>query len=72
MTFLMWLVGSVLAGPLTGMAADSEQVAIRKVRVGYFEFPSYHEMGKEGEVNTGSGYGCDFLFLLRRYANLNY
>ena len=45
---------------------------VQKVRVGYFGFPGYHEMGQEGKLTTGSGYGCDFLFLLRRYANLNY
>ena len=72
MMFLVWLVGRLLTGPLTSLVAASEQADIRKVRVGYFEFPRYHEMGKEGQVNTGSGYGCDFLFLLRRYAKLNY
>ena len=52
--------------------AAAQKCSVRKVKVGYFEFPSYHERGQEGKFTTGSGYGCDFLFLLRRYANLNY
>lgn len=74
MTFLVWLVGSLLTGPLTSLAAASEQADIRKVRVGYFEFPRYHELQEKGAgaFDSGTGYGCDFLFLLRRYAKLNY
>ncbi|MGN1088152.1 MAG: transporter substrate-binding domain-containing protein, partial [Phascolarctobacterium sp.] len=74
MTFLVWLVGSLLTGPLTSLAAASEQADIRKVRVGYFEFPKYHELQEKGAgaFDSGTGYGCDFLSLLRRYAKLNY
>lgn len=74
MTFLVWLVGSLLTGPLTSLAAASEQADIRKVRVGYFEFPRYHELQEKGAgaFDSGTGYGCDFLSLLRRYAKLNY
>ena len=36
MMFLVWLVGSLLTGPLMSLAAASEQADIRKVRVGYF------------------------------------
>ncbi|MGM9583444.1 MAG: ATP-binding protein [Phascolarctobacterium sp.] len=71
-----WLTCCVLAcaAEQTEKAAGAPQTALQKVRVGYFEFPSYHNMSRseDGKMTMGSGYGCDFLFLLRRYANLNY
>ncbi|MGM9519322.1 MAG: response regulator [Phascolarctobacterium sp.] len=60
------------SAPKTAQA--TKVTPVRKVRVGFFEFPGYHELQEKslGSFDTGSGYGCDFLFLLRRYANLNY
>lgn len=55
--------------PLTASATNSP---IKTVKVGYFYFPGYQEMQDDGSVLRGSGYGNDFLQLLRRYANLNY
>lgn len=39
------------------------------IKVGFFAFDGYHEVDENG---TRSGYGYDFLSLLRRYANINY
>ena len=44
----------------------------RTIRVGYFAFPGYHELHESENGLQGSGYGFDFLQLLRRYTNLNY
>ena len=53
--------------PTTAFAAEPGTI-----RVGYFAFPGYHEMSQEENGPQGSGYGFDFLQLLRRYTNLNY
>ena len=53
--------------PLTAFAAEPQTI-----RVGYFAFPGYHEMYQRENGSQGSGYGFDFLQLLRRYTNLNY
>ena len=55
--------------PLKVFAAET---TIETINVGYFAFPGYHEITNDGSVNRGSGYGNDFLQLLRRYSNLNY
>ncbi|MGN0009330.1 MAG: ATP-binding protein [Desulfovibrionaceae bacterium] len=44
----------------------------RTIRVGYFAFPGYHEIIRDEKGPQGSGYGFDFLRLLRRYTSLNY
>ena len=44
----------------------------RTIRVGYFAFPGYHELHEGENGLQGSGYGFDFLQMLRRYTNLNY
>ncbi|MDO4517435.1 MAG: transporter substrate-binding domain-containing protein [Bacillota bacterium] len=44
----------------------------RTVRVGYFAFPGYHDVHQGENGPQGSGYGFDFLQMLRRYTNLNY
>ena len=44
----------------------------KTIRVGYFAFPGYHEVCQDENGLHGSGYGFDFLQLLRRYTNLNY
>ena len=53
--------------PCTALAAES-----KTIRVGYFAFPGYHEVYQDENGLRGSGYGFDFLQLLRRYTNLNY
>lgn len=53
--------------PLTVSAAEP-----RTIRVGYFAFPGYHEVFQSENGPQGSGYGFDFLQMLRRYTNLNY
>lgn len=53
--------------PLTSFAAEP-----KTIRVGYFAFPGYHEIIQDENGPQGSGYGFDFLQLLRRYTNLNY
>ena len=53
--------------PLTAFAAEPQTI-----RVGYFAFPGYHEVLESENGPQGSGYGFDFLQLLRRYTNLNY
>ena len=71
-----WLACCALAFAAEHRDQDAlmSQTSPQKVRVGYFAFPGYHNMSKseDGGMDVGSGYGCDFLFLLRRYANLNY
>ena len=44
----------------------------RTIRVGYFAFKGYHEMLETENGTIGSGYGYDFLQLLKRYTNLNF
>ena len=53
--------------PLTAFAAEPQTI-----RVGYLAFPGYHEVLESENGPQGSGYGFDFLQLLRRYTNLNY
>ncbi|MGN0366140.1 MAG: substrate-binding periplasmic protein [Suilimivivens sp.] len=53
--------------PLTTFASEPQTI-----RVGYFAFPGYHEVSQDENGPQGSGYGFDFLQLLRRYTNLNY
>ena len=53
--------------PTASFAAEPETI-----RVGYFAFPGYHEISQDENGSQGSGYGFDFLQLLRRYTNLNY
>ena len=53
--------------PLTAFASEPHTI-----RVGYFAFPGYHEVSQDENGSQGSGYGFDFLQLLRRYTNLNY
>ena len=53
--------------PMTVFAAEPQTI-----RVGYFAFPGYHEVIQSESGPQGSGYGFDFLQMLRRYTNLNY
>ena len=53
--------------PLTAFASEPQTI-----RVGYFAFPGYHEVIESENGAQGSGYGFDFLQMLRRYTNLNY
>ncbi|MGN0078390.1 MAG: ATP-binding protein [Coriobacteriales bacterium] len=53
--------------PLASLATQP-----RTIRVGYFAFPGYHELYEDESGTHGSGYGFDFLQMLRRYTNLNY
>ena len=53
--------------PVTTLAVEPQTI-----RVGYFAFPGYHEVIQSESGSQGSGYGFDFLQLLRRYTNLNY
>ena len=58
------------------LAAASLTAAVaaepRTVRVGYFAFPGYHELIPGEGGPKGSGYGFDFLQMLRRYTHLNF
>ena len=63
------LVALVLLVSLMPMAALADAAAVRTVRVGFFAFEGYHEIGTDG---TKSGYGYDFLTLMKRYANVRY
>ena len=65
--FLVVLISTLC--PTIAYAAETET---RIVRVSYFEFPGYHDVIEDEYGNLGSGYGFDFLQLLRRYTNLNY
>ena len=56
----------VLFMPVSVSAAESQ---VRTVRVGFFAFDGYHEMDESGRM---SGYGYDFLTLMKRYANVQY
>ena len=65
--FLLAEVLLQMSCPLTVFAAEP-----KTIRVGYFAFPGYHEIVQDENGMQGSGYGFDFLQLLRRYTNLNY
>lgn len=54
--------------PATGYAAETEP---KRIRVGYFAFPGYHEVYQDDNGTHGRGYGFDFLQLLRRYTPLD-
>ena len=56
----------VLFLPVSVSAAESQ---VRTVKVGFFAFDGYHEMDDSGRM---SGYGYDFLTLMKRYANVQY
>ena len=51
------------------VAAGAFAEALRKVRVGFFRFPGYHEIAADGRY---SGYGYDVLQMLRFYNNWEY
>lgn len=53
-------------------AVMAETQPVITVKVGYFAFPGCHVKQDDGSVPRGSGYGNDFLQLLRRYANINF
>lgn len=63
------LLVSIIFSRIIVYAKDSPT---RTVNIGYFAFSGYHEMKEEYSNPIGSGYGSDFLRLLRRYTNLNY
>lgn len=49
--------------------ASNEEAMVRIVKVGFFKFSGYHEINEKSEK---SGYGYDFLTLMKRYSNVNY
>ena len=59
------LVAGGLSFPAGSHAADP----VRTVRVGFFALDGYHEIDASGRK---SGYGYDFLTLLKRYANVRF
>ncbi|MCI6996983.1 MAG: transporter substrate-binding domain-containing protein [Eubacterium sp.] len=67
MSFLLAVFLLQIICPITSFAAEP-----KTIRVGYFAFPGYHEVIQDENAPQGSGYGFDFLQLLRRYTNLNY
>lgn len=58
--FLLVLFLSQIIYPLTVLASEP-----RTIRVGYFAFPGYHEILQDKNGLQGSGYGFDFLQMLR-------
>ena len=50
-------------------STDLENSPVQTVKVGFFQYPGYHEITADGSY---AGYGVEFLTLLQRYANLNY
>ena len=74
---LLSSVGGVAAGaepvlsPLDAekSSTDREDSPVQTVKVGFFQYPGYHEITADGSY---AGYGVEFLTLLQRYANLNY
>ena len=64
---LCLLIALTAVCPMAAFAAEP-----KTVRVGYFAFAGYHEVCQDENGLHGSGYGFDFLQLLRRYTNLNY
>ena len=67
MYYLFFVLLISFVCPTASFAAEPETI-----RVGYFAFPGYHEISQDENGSQGSGYGFDFLQLLRRYTNLNY
>lgn len=63
---LVLVLGVIFSMPWSNSYAKQEP---HTVKVGFFAFNGYHEIGEGGRL---SGYGYDFLKLLQRYANLNY
>lgn len=62
---VIMLIG-IFCPPLIAYAAEESP---RTVRVGFFQFEGYHEIDENG---VKSGYGYDFLNLVRRYSNVNF
>lgn len=61
LTLLLWMLCSMLAS-----AADTD---LRNVKVGYYHIPGFHNLNSRGER---SGYGYDFLQLVRRYQKMEF
>ncbi|MCR4705150.1 MAG: transporter substrate-binding domain-containing protein [Lachnospiraceae bacterium] len=59
----------LLFGYGTHAAAAAEERPVRTIRVGFYSLPGYHEMDM---VGNKSGYGYEFLTLMKRYANVNF
>jgi len=64
------IISLIIIGPLvtpcTVLAFEGKPETIK---VGFFAFDGYHEMDETGQK---SGYGYDFLTLMRRYSDVNY
>ena len=60
---------SVLITLLLPVSVSAAESQVRTVRVGFFAFEGYHEIDNSGRM---SGYGYDFLTLMKRYANVQY
>ncbi|MEG1812270.1 MAG: response regulator [Clostridia bacterium] len=70
------LIASALACALlllflsgAGLAISERPATCRTVRVGYFDFPGYHDRAPDGRK---SGYGYEYLQEIRKYANWQY
>lgn len=59
----------LLTGFLLPAGLLAEETGVQKIRVGFFAFEGYHDMN---EQNGRSGYGYDFLTLVKRYSNLTF
>lgn len=57
----------MLVTTLSPVTAYAKEDDTKTIKVGYFEFPGYHEIYEDTQGAHGSGYGFDFLQLLRRY-----
>jgi len=51
------------------LSVHAAETAIRTIRVGFFEYDGFHHIDQNG---IKSGYGYDFLTLMRRYADVSY
>ena len=67
--FSACLCVTVLIALLLPVFANAAESQVSTVKVGFFAFDGYHEIDESGRM---SGYGYDFLTLMKRYANVQY
>lgn len=68
LTYLRYSLTLLLLFLLT-MTATGENTSMKNIKVGFFTLDGYHNIDEKG---VKSGYGYDFLALMKRYADVNY
>lgn len=68
-TWIVILAIIMMGSIVSSFAIKAHASEVDTVRVGFFSFDGYHEID---ENDRKSGYGYDFLTLMKRYSNVNF